>query len=140
MSARTILHIEDDIGDAYFVQRAFTKAKAPVSVKLAQDGAQGLAYLKGEGAFADRKEYPLPDLILLDLKMPKVNGYEVLEWIRKQEHLKKLPVIVLTSSALNFDAKRVQELGASEFLTKSPTCDHVPAAVLRHLPAQQGWG
>ena len=93
-----------------------------------------LAYLKGEGVFSDRKEYPLPDAILLDLKLPKVSGYEVLSWIRSHEQFKKLPVIVLTSSSLRFDQERVRELGANVFMTKSATCDNVPGVVMNELP------
>jgi CheY-like chemotaxis protein len=79
---------------------------------------EAVEYLRGDGPFADREKHPLPDLLLLDLKMPRKNGFEVLEWVRQQPGLKRLPVVVLTSSMQDLDINRAYELGANTYLVK----------------------
>src|SRR3954451_23276753 len=93
-----ILLVEDRDDDVLLVLRSFAKAKIPNPVQVVRDGEEAMAYLSGAGKYANRTEYPLPELLLLDLKMPKVNGFEVLAWIRQQRGLKTLRVVVLTSS------------------------------------------
>jgi CheY-like chemotaxis protein len=83
-----------------------------------ENGEQAIAYLKGEGKYASREEYPLPSLLLLDLKMPRKNGFDVLEWIRQQPGLGSLRVVVLTSSDEIRDVNRAYQLGANSFLVK----------------------
>src|SRR4051794_37121094 len=96
MSAqKTILVAEDDSNDVYLLKRAFLKAGLDVHFEFVQDGEQLIHYLKTSSR---KPENPLPELLLLDIKMPKVNGFEVLEWIRRQPGLKRLLIIVLTSS------------------------------------------
>jgi CheY-like chemotaxis protein len=87
-------------------------------VFVVSDGEEAVAYLKGEGKYADRYEYPLPSLLLLDLKMPRKNGFEVLEWIREQPGLRRLRVVVLTTSDAPDDIDRAYELGANAFMVK----------------------
>src|SRR5207244_2818726 len=84
------------------------------------DGQQALDYLRGEGQFADRSSHPHPppDLLLLDLKMPRMDGFQVLDWLRRQPVLKRLPVVVFSSSPLDHDINRAYDLGASSFLVK----------------------
>lgn len=114
----TILHVEDDPNDVLLVERAIKKANSPAVLRAVADGEMALAYLKGENSFADREQYPLPDLILLDLKMPRKSGLEVLSWIRQQPELKRLLVVVFTSSKHDQDINRAYELGANSYLVK----------------------
>jgi CheY-like chemotaxis protein len=114
----TILHVEDDPNDILLVSRAIRKTNAALVVRSVSDGDQALAYLSGSDSFADREENPLPDLILLDLKMPRKSGFEVLGWIRGQTHLKRLVVVVFTSSKHDHDINRAYDLGANSYLVK----------------------
>ncbi len=114
----TILLAEDNATDALMVQRAFRKAHLLNPVQVVDDGDKAVAYLSGQGIYADRQKYPLPVLLLLDLKLPRRSGLEVLEWLRQQEGLKRLPVIVLTSSKESSDVNRAYDLGANSYLVK----------------------
>ena len=113
-----ILVAEDDENHAFFIKRAFQQAGLQNPVHFASDGQEAVDYLKGDGRYANRDEYPLPTLLLLDLKMPNKNGFEVLEWVRAQPSLKTLRVIVLTTSGETRDINRAYHLGANSFLTK----------------------
>lgn len=113
-----ILLAEDDEDHAFLAQRAFKQAGLLNPIYLVEDGEQVVAYLKGEGKYSNRDEFPLPSLLLLDLKMPNKNGFEVLEWLRSQPGLSTLRVIVLTSSGATADINRAYQLGANSFLTK----------------------
>src|SRR5262249_13079512 len=115
MSARqaTILHVEDDANDVLLFQHACRKAGVRVDVHTVTDGDEAVDYLKGSDKFSDRQEHPLPSLLLLDLKMPRVTGFDVLSWVRNQESFRRLPVVVLTSSNHDADVKRAYELGAN---------------------------
>jgi CheY-like chemotaxis protein len=109
---------EDNPDDVLLVRLAFKKAGFTNQIIAVDDGLQVIQYLKGEGIFADREECPLPRVLLLDLNMPKLNGLDVLSWIRRQpEHL-ALPVIMLTTSYYGPEINRAYELGANSFLTK----------------------
>lgn len=117
--SQTILLVEDDSNDVLLLQRAFRRAGLVHLLQVATDGDQAVAYLGGEGQFADRQKYPLPALILLDLKLPRRSGLEVLEWLRGQvNEIKTLPVIVLTSSRLSEDVDRAYGLGANSYMAK----------------------
>lgn len=115
---QTILLVEDNATDALMVQRAFKKAHLMNPVRVVDDGDKAVAYLGGEGDYADRDTYPLPVLLLLDLKLPRRSGLEVLEWLRRQDGLKRLPVVVLTSSGESSDVNRAYDLGANSYLVK----------------------
>jgi CheY-like chemotaxis protein len=115
---QTILLAEDNATDALMVQRAFKKAHLMNPVQVVDDGDKAVAYLAGEGPYADREKCPLPVLLLLDLKLPRRSGLEVLEWLRKQDGLKRLPVVVLTSSKESSDVNRAYDLGANSYLVK----------------------
>jgi len=104
--------------------RAFVKAGILNSVQVVRDGEQAIAYLAGEGKFTNRAEYPLPSLLLLDLKMPRLDGFEVLRWVRQQPGLRALRVVVLTSSQDINDVNRAYELGANSFLVKPMEFEH----------------
>lgn len=114
----TILLAEDDQNDVLLIQRSFNKARIVNPISCVKNGEQAIAYLKGEGEFADRHQYPLPFLLLLDLKLPRLSGHEVLKWLRQQPLLKRLPVVVLTSSRQPEDINRAYELGANSYLVK----------------------
>ncbi|MGI8965623.1 MAG: response regulator, partial [Limisphaerales bacterium] len=93
-----ILHVDDDPNDVFLIGRAFLKANVSSALEVVNDGEQALAYLSGEAEYSDRARHPLPSLVLLDLKLPRKPGMEVLAWIRSHPELKRLPVVVLTSS------------------------------------------
>ncbi len=118
MSAPVILLVEDDANDVLLIRHAFRKAEVMVTVQIASDGDQAVAYLSGEGEYADRSRYPLPGLVLLDVKLPRRSGHEVLEWIRAKPVLRRIPVVVLTSSDVPDDRNRAYDLGASSYLVK----------------------
>ena len=117
-TTKTVLIAEDDANDVFFLRRAFARAKVSAALHFVQDGLEAIDYLKGEGGFSDRVAHPLPDLVLLDLKMPRLGGSEVLEWIRQQANLRSLPVVVLSSSTLRADIDRAYELGANSYIVK----------------------
>jgi CheY-like chemotaxis protein len=116
--AGIILLVEDRPDDVELVRKAFVKAGITTPLKVVSDGEEAIAYLSGIGLYSNRDEYPLPELILLDLKMPKVDGFETLKWLRAQEGFHTIPVIVLTSSEQVRDVNRAYELGANSFLVK----------------------
>jgi CheY-like chemotaxis protein len=113
-----ILLVEDDPNDILLLQRAFLKSNILTPCHSVRDGEEAIAYLKGDRQYADRDLFPLPQLLLLDLKLPKKTGCEVLHWIRQQPGLKRLPIVVLTSSKQMADVNRVYELGANSYLVK----------------------
>ena len=123
MSAqKTILVADDDSNDVFLLKRAFLKAHVDVHVEFVRDGEQVIRYLK---AGDHKDETPMPELLLLDLKMPRVNGFEVLEWIRRQPGLKRLLIIVLTSSDEPRDINRAYDLGANSYLVKPCSIEHL---------------
>src|SRR5579862_3736773 len=113
-----ILLAEDEEDYVLLIRHAFSQASIPNPLHVVWNGQEAISYLKGEGKYSNREEYPLPDLLLLDLKMPRVNGFEVLEWIRKQPGLAPLRVLVLTSSDQIRDVNEAYRLGANSFLVK----------------------
>ena len=113
-----ILLAEDNEDHVILTKRAFKMAGLLNPLFIVENGEQAIAYLKGEGKFANRSEYPLPTLLLLDLKMPGKNGFEVLQWLRGQPTLSALRVVVLTTSDEIHDVNRAYQLGANSFLTK----------------------
>lgn len=118
--ARTaaILLVEDDANDALLVRKAAQKTLAGIPILVVGNGQEAVQYLQGEGIYADRSKYPFPDIVLLDLKMPVMNGFEVLRWVRSQPKLRRLPVIILTGSVHEGDTKTAYEEGANSYLIK----------------------
>jgi len=117
-SANLILIAEDDENDVFLIKRAFHQAQFDNPLQVVHTGDDALAYLKGEPPFIDRDKYPIPAMVLLDLKMPRKNGFEVLEWIRQHTEFNSLPVVVLTSSQESADVNRAYALGANSYLVK----------------------
>jgi len=107
-----ILVVEDREDDEILIREAFERAGLKNPLFVVRDGEEAQAYLQGFGKYRDRDEFPLPALMLLDLKMPKVDGFEVLSWIRKQPALRALRVVVLTSSEDIYDVNKAYEMGA----------------------------
>lgn len=100
------------------MRRALDKASVTHPMNVVCDGEEVIDYLRGHGQFADRKAYPLPAVLLLDLNMPKKTGFEVLEWIRSQSTLKRLPVVILSTSNQDHDVRKAYDMGANSYLTK----------------------
>jgi len=113
-----VLLVEDNDDDVTLVRRAFNKCNVVNPLQVARTGEEALEYLVGTSRYANRMEYPLPELMLLDLKLPGIDGFQVLRWIRQQPSLKALRVVVLTSSDALADATRAYQLGANSFLVK----------------------
>lgn len=129
MNRFTILLVEDDPGDRELFTYALEQAQAQSRLCVARDGEEAQAYLEGSGRFADRTLSPFPDLVLLDLNLPRRSGFEVLEWARAQPSLKALPIIVLTSSAESKDIDRAYALGANSYLVKGVDLDELTRTV-----------
>jgi CheY-like chemotaxis protein len=114
----TILLVEDDPNDVMLVRRAVQKTLAGIPVQVVGNGEEAIRYLSGTHAYSDRKEHPLPDLVLLDLKMPLVDGFEVLQWLRIQPGIRRVPVVVFTGSNQESDTRRAYEYGANSYIIK----------------------
>jgi CheY-like chemotaxis protein len=113
-----ILLVDDQEEDVLLIRRAFTKSRVLNRIEVARSGEEAIAYLNGMGKFAERAEYPVPALVLLDIKMPGMDGFEVLRWIRRVSAFPTLRVVMLTSSELMRDVNTAYELGANSFLVK----------------------
>lgn len=118
-----ILVAEDTEADADLLRRAFRDVGVNALLHFAENGEEAIAYLEGEGKYGQRTEFPLPDLLLLDLKMPRANGFEVIEWVRSQPRLSPLRIVVLTTSDQFRDIDRAHRVGANSFLVKPITYD-----------------
>ena len=114
----TVLLVEDDLNDIFLVKRAFKRAEIPNPLQVVTDGVEAQAYLQGVGKYADRQQHPLPRLIVMDIKMPRKTGFEVLEWIKTDGTLKRIPVIIVSSSDNVQDINRAYELGANAYMIK----------------------
>jgi CheY-like chemotaxis protein len=118
MSNQPILYVEDEQDDVFLMEHAWREAGGINPLKTVNDGEQAVQYLSGEGKYADRDEYPLPMFVLLDLKLPKLHGLDVLKWIRQQSATQTLPVIILSSSSRAEDIRTAYARGANSYLTK----------------------
>jgi CheY-like chemotaxis protein len=119
MSAKYILLVEDDPSDARLIQRAFNKAEIHTTIHRLTNGDDAIAYLQGEPPYDMRVQYPFPTVLILDLKLPRRSGLEVLQWIRNlKDGRRRLPVIMLTSSRHAVDINRAYDLGANSYVTK----------------------
>jgi len=114
---KTILQVEDDANDVFFLQHAMKKMGVTNPIRVASDGQQAIDYLRGAGEFADRRKFPFPSLVLLDLKLPYVMGLDVLRWIRQQQGM-TMVVLLLTASGEEADIVTAYRLGANGFLVK----------------------
>lgn len=124
-----ILYADDDPADRELVCYLFSKGADLVDLRCVENGEQAINYLAGMGQFGDRDLFPSPDLVLLDLKMPRRSGFEVLEWARARTEYKKLPIIIMTSSAESPDVDRAYAAGANSYLVKTADLDQLAAAL-----------
>jgi CheY-like chemotaxis protein len=115
-----ILLADDDENDIFLMRRAFGDAGLANPLRIARNGQEAIGYLNAEGAYADREKHPWPCLLLLDLKMPLVDGFEVLAWLQRRRRPKSLRVVIVTSSKHDTDLLRAFELGADSYWVKSP--------------------
>jgi CheY-like chemotaxis protein len=118
ITTQTILLVEDEENDVLFMQMALEKAGLASALRVAEDGQEAIDYLRGEGKFADRGRFPMPALVFLDLKLPRVMGMEVLKWMREQPALSTMVVVMLTSSQQRSDIEKACALGANSYLVK----------------------
>jgi CheY-like chemotaxis protein len=125
----TLLVAEDDENDFLVLGRALKKANFETNLRRVSDGAELIDYLAGANAFADRKAHPLPELILLDLKMPSMGGFDVLIWLRNHEKLKNLPAVVFSASDNPNDVQQARALGATAYMVKPSAYDGYPKVV-----------
>ena len=114
----TVLYVEDDQRDFDLLRLVTKKCGTPFDLQRAVDGEQAIAYLEGQDPYHDRDAYPLPDLVLLDLRLPRLDGFEVLQWIRSNPSTRSLPVVVLAGSSFRADIRRALELGANHYAAK----------------------
>lgn len=125
----TILIADDDNEDVLLMREALEESKLLNRIEVVENGEELLDYLYNRGEYSDREKYPSPSLILLDLNMPKKDGREALTEMKKDESLRKIPVIVLTTSSSDKDILRSYDLGASGFVTKPVTFDSLVNAI-----------
>ena len=125
MEIKNILYAEDNPDDAVILKMVFQRAGLPHQVSCVEDGEEAIDWLSGADGFADREQCPFPDLLLLDLKMPRKSGFDVLEWLKKSDKLAHLPVVVLSSSDDPRDLKRASQLGAAKYFKKSASCEEL---------------
>lgn len=120
----TVLLAEDDENDVLLLRKAFLQIHS-VSLKVVSNGEQVVKYLLGEAPYNDRQKSPFPSVIVLDLKMPKKNGFEVLAWRQQQKEMTSLPAVILTASDQECDTKKAYALGASSYLVKPSGFDEL---------------
>ena len=125
----TILLVEDNEEDAFLLRRALRLEKVECSLHVAEDGQEAIEYLGGTGKYSDRTKYPFPNLVLLDLKLPYVHGFEVLAWVATQPACKDLRIIILTSSGEERDRDKAVQFGIKTYFIKPPTKDLVATVV-----------
>ena len=114
----TVLLVEDDLNDIFLVKRAFKLARLITPLQVVTDGEEALHYLRGDGKYADRQAHPLPQLVVMDIKMPRMTGFEVLEWVKHDGTLRRIPIVIVSSSDQPADINRAYELGANAYMVK----------------------
>ena len=118
-----VLLVDDSENDATLMRAVFGRAGFVQPLQLTRDGDETIAYLRGDGIYHDRGQFPLPTAVLLDLNMPRKSGFEVLEWIRQQPELRRLRVYILSASSRAEDIARAYDLGANSYLVKPSNLD-----------------
>jgi len=128
-----VLLAEDEETDALILRMAFEKAGIARTLVVVSDGQEAVDYLCGNGPYKDRSAHPLPALLVLDLKMPRMNGFDVLAWLASRPEFKDLPAVVLSSSADSHDLARARQLGACDYFVKPhAVSDYVKVAEMIH--------
>ena len=114
----TVLLVEDDLNDIFLVKRAFRIARLETPLQVVTDGQEAMDYLNGRGRYADRQAHPLPQLVVMDIHMPRLGGFQVLEWIKRAGPFRRIPVVIVSSSERPDDIDRAYELGANAYMVK----------------------
>lgn len=142
---RTILAVEDSADEIFFLQRAFDELGYGPRVYFARDGTEAMEYISGIGVYGDRARYPLPCVVMTDLKMPVMDGFQLIKWLRQKSSCKEIPVFVLTSSQLASDTVKAESCGANGYFQKPAAGGSLPAVLkemesnwLPHLSACNG--
>jgi CheY-like chemotaxis protein len=123
---KPVLYVEDEEADAFFMSLAFREMGIPTPVIVVSDGQQALDYLQGRNEYADRALHPLPCLVLLDLNLPKLSGFEVLAWIRSRPEFTDLPVVIFSGSGLEVDKQAAKQGGANDYIVKPNDLTLIP--------------
>lgn len=131
----TVLHVDDDPNDSTLLQVACAKADVGFELLNVHEPHEVIEYLSGKGKYADRSQYQMPELVLLDMKMPRATGLDILKWIRRESPVRHLPVIVLSGSELTDDMQRAFADGANSYLVKPPNFDSL-VKLVQHINAQ----
>ena len=121
---KTILLVEDNDDDVFFAMRAFNTAGTVAPILRAEDGRSAIEYLSGKGPYSERAKFPLPHVVLLDIKLPFLTGFEVLQWIREESSNPGVPVVMFTSSNQECDIEKAYALGANAYLVKPSQADN----------------
>lgn len=125
----TILLVDDEENDATLVKMAFKRSNVLNPVQWARDGVDAIAYLNGEGTYADRTRYPFPEVLILDLKMPRMGGFELLSWVREHPEYRVIPTIIMTSSRQDPDVEKAYNLGANTYMIKPSSFEELARLV-----------
>ncbi len=128
-----ILHVEDDPDDAFFLRRAMRQIRPDCRLHLEKNGESAIQYLTQAESKSAPETHPLPNLLLLDLKLPGMSGFEVLSWARGRNTFKDTPILMLSGSSLKEDRTKAAALGASDFLVKNSDYDGTAAYVVQFL-------
>jgi CheY-like chemotaxis protein len=126
-----ILLLEDDDNDAFLLRCALQKAEIKNPMHRVRDGQEGIQYMSGHGEYADRERFPLPRIILCDLKMPRTNGLEFLAWLKERPELKSIPTMVLTSSREEKDVTQAYKSGVSTYFLKPGSVEDMKALLIK---------
>jgi CheY-like chemotaxis protein len=121
MKGLTVLLAEDNEDDAHLVELAMKRAEIRQPLQVVADGVEAIDYLCGKGQYEDRKHFPFPRVLITDLKMPRMNGFEVLEWLKNHPECSVIPTVVFSASAQEADIDRAYRLGASAYFRKPAT-------------------
>ncbi|ARV60798.1 hypothetical protein BZZ01_21200 [Nostocales cyanobacterium HT-58-2] len=111
----TILLVEDNLPELRLIQLAIAKANLPISFQFAEDGSEAVSYLLGEGEFADRERFPLPQLIVTDIRMPLMSGLELMAWMKQQPQLQNLPIVAMVHSASPREVSQLESMNVTHF-------------------------
>jgi CheY-like chemotaxis protein len=125
MQRPIILIVEDDLNDQFLLKTAFKQIGVNDPIYVVNDGTEAIAYLKGTGQYADRDKFLFPTILLVDLKMPKLNGFELLRFLKNNPHLVVIPTVVFTSSADRNDVANAYLFGANAYHVKPPTLEKI---------------
>jgi two-component system response regulator len=120
-----VLVADDDENDTFLLRHAFEVARVSCRLEVVRNGQQAVEYLKGEGPYGDRSAHPWPALMLLDLKMPVMGGFEVLSWWQQHQQKGRLPIVVMSSSNHEADIERAMGLGAAAYQVKPGSFDYL---------------